>query len=124
MASLDRPDAKAGWERTQAVIDAIRHYNLTKSPSWKDLDALSTRTHVDGLEVDPAGIIFESEDRFRGVLNVYVVLEYASETNDEFQTSDSFLGKFKGHFNKKGYPVIDEIKVDTSPFFEGELKSK
>ena len=111
------PQAERKMDR-KAVIDAVEQYDLTESPAWQDLNTLSARTILDGVEVDPDGVILD-DDQFRGVMNVYVVLRYGS-SKDGFETSDSFLGNFKGHFVQGEGPVIDQVSVDTSPFFEGE----
>ena len=104
--------------RVQAVIDSVQNFELSESSSWSDLDALSNRTYVDQIEVDPAGVIIERGGHFQGMMNVYVLLEYGSSGDDRFETSDSFLGRFKGHFDQKQAAVIDEISVDTSPFYK------
>ncbi len=106
--------------RVQAVIDAVQNFDLTESSSWSDLDALSTHTYVDEIEVDPEGVILEPESRFRGTMSVYVLLKYESEGEDGFETSDGFRGRFNGHFEAEAKPVIDDIEVDTSSFYEGE----
>jgi hypothetical protein len=107
-------------KRTKDVIKAVEDYDLYKSPSWPDLDDLSDDTSVDAVDVDPAGIIFEPKDQFHGLANVYVLLQYREDQQDGFETSDSFLGRFEGHFDTNGTPVIDKISIDTSPFYEGE----
>jgi hypothetical protein len=93
---------------------------LTETSAWNDLDVLSTHTYIDGIEVDPAGIIFENGKKFHGVVNIYVLLEYGPNGSDNFQTSESFLGRFHGHLEPDGKPVVDDVTVDTSPFYEGE----
>jgi hypothetical protein len=106
-------------EKVRAVIDAVREFDLSESAAWSDLDVLSTQTTVDGIEVDPEGVIIENGNRFRGIANVYVALRYGSGP-DSFETSDGFLGTFRGHLEKDGVPVIEEFTVDTAPFFAGE----
>ncbi len=101
----------------QEVIQAVENFELTESQAWGDLDVLSTHTHVDAVEVDPAGVIIEPGDRFRGVANVYLLLQYGSDADDGFQTSEALLGKFKGHFDAAHKPVVEILSVDTSPFY-------
>jgi hypothetical protein len=40
-------------------------------------------------------------------------LQYGSNADDGFETSDTFEGQFEG-----ALPVIDTVTVDTSPFYE------
>lgn len=108
--------------RIRAVMDAVENYELAESAAWSDLDALSTHTYIDGIEIDPEGVILE-DNRFHGVMNVYVLLTYGSDKEDGFETSDAFLGQFEGHFNPEGKAVIDNLTVDTSPFYEGEARN-
>lgn len=102
-----------------AIVDAVEQMDLTGFPeAWNELDILSNRTQIDAIQVDPAGISISGKG-FRGVAPVYVSLEYGAK-QDRFTTSDSFLGKFSGHFDDHGSPIVDEFSVDTSPFFAGE----
>ena len=103
--------------RLPAVMQAIADFDLTQSSAWADLDALSSRTLIDDVEVEPEGIIIEG-DRFRGLMNVYVVLQYGG-SKDSFQTSDAFRALFEGHFSGS-IAEIENVRVDTSPFFAGE----
>lgn len=106
-------------EDRQTIIEALRQYDIKKSPSWSELEKLSHKTDIDGVDVDPAGIILEKE-QFRGVANVYVLLAYDGKKKSGLQTSDSFLGRFRGHFDDQRRPIIDDFSIDTSPFYEGE----
>jgi hypothetical protein len=103
-----------------AVVEAVRKYDPTKTKSWDDVRILSDKTELDGLDLDPAGIILQPGNEFKGIVNIYVVLTYGRKKNDTFMTSDSFLGYFKGHFDKEHRPIIDDLLIDTSPFYEGE----
>lgn len=106
-------------EDSKKIVAAVKQADLKAFDAWSDLEVLSSRTQVDAIRVNPEGISI-SEDGFRGVANVYVVLEYAEGPGKEgFTTSDAFLGKFKGHF-EDGNPVLDQFTVDTSPFYAGE----
>jgi hypothetical protein len=99
-----------------AIVDAVSNAELTEYDAWNDLGALSTRTGVDGIEVDPAGIVVNG-DQFNGLATIYVALQYGSNHDDGFETSDAFEGQFEGHFDGKK-PIIDKITVDTSPFYK------
>ena len=68
---------------------------------WSDLDELSTHTILEGVEVDPEGILIDDDGRFKGVMNVYVTLQYGKDDDEGFTTSDSFLGRFEGHLDGK-----------------------
>jgi hypothetical protein len=104
--------------RVGAIMQAISDYDLTQSGAWKDLDALSTHTYLDDTEVDPEGIVL-FDDGFKGFISIYVLLQYGSNKKEGFQTSDAFRGLFTGHFDGTT-AVIDEVSVDTSPFYAGE----
>jgi hypothetical protein len=90
---------------------------LTDSPYWSELSELSDRTELDGIEVDPVGVTI-TKDGFEGLMNVYVGLEYREASGEALATSDAFTGRFKGHFSKDGKPRIDEVTIDTAPFYE------
>jgi hypothetical protein len=117
---MQAPKTNLKRERQVAdILKAIKAYDLTSSSAWSALDVLSSHTFLDGVEVDPDGIIVKGKD-FRGPISVYVVLKYSEPNEDKFETSDSFMGEFDGHFDEQEKPVIDHVIVDTSPFFEGE----
>jgi hypothetical protein len=104
--------------RVEAIMRAVSEYDLTQSDAWADLDALSTHTYVENLEVDPEGVVID-DDRFKGIMNVYVLLQYGPSNQEGFQTSDAFRAWFDGHFQGQG-AIIDRVKVDISPFYAGE----
>jgi Predicted pPIWI-associating nuclease len=111
------PRTSKDLEKKRAtVVGFIEGQELTDRPAWGDLDILSTHTTLDGIEVDPEGIIFDG-DEFGGVMNVHVTLHYGGHGDDGFTTSDSFPGDFHGRFDK-GKPEVDQISVDTSSFYE------
>jgi hypothetical protein len=99
------------------IAEALKEYDLSSDPVWGELDELSTHTTFDGVEVDPEGVIVDDKGRFKGVMNVYVTLQYDKDSKEGFATSDSFLANFEGHLDGKD-PKIDSVSVDTSPFFE------
>lgn len=110
----------SAYLQTKAIIDVIEAFDLVDSSAWSDLDVLSTHTSIDALEVDPEGVIVEENGHFRGTANVYVFLSYGSNDVDGFETSDSFIARFKGYLDAEGRPIVEDINVDTSPFYEGE----
>ena len=111
-ASSDQRLPKA--KQISAIMDAMSNVELTQYEAWNDLGELSSDTTVDGINIDPAGIVVTG-DRFVGLAAIYVALKY--DAADELETSDSFEGQFEGHFEGTR-PVIDKVTVDTSPFFE------
>ena len=99
-----------------AIVDAVSNARLTEYAAWNDLVVLSSHTEVDGIDVDPAGIIV-SGDKFQGLATIAVALRYDPDGDGGFETSDSFEGQFEGHFEGKK-PVIDMITVNTEPFYQ------
>lgn len=116
----DSPNGADPQRATQvaAVLQAISDFDLTSSEAWTQVASLSPNTLIDDVEVDPEGVIIEG-DRFKGVMSVYVVLQYGGAKKSAFQTSEAFRGQFHGHFNGAS-AVIDTVTVDVSPFFAGE----
>jgi len=100
----------------------MENFDLTTSPAWSDLDELSSQTLLDGVEIDPDGVIVKGQ-KFKGPVSVYVLLQYGSKNDEGFETSDSFMGEFEGHFDENNKPIIDNVRIDTSPFYEGEPDS-
>ncbi len=100
------------------IVRLVEGYDLTGDRVWPELAALSSDTGVEAVEVDPEGIVIDG-NRFQGVMNVYLKLEYAADAQPEeaFTTSDAVLGKFEGHL-KGGKPVLDTVSVETSQFYE------
>lgn len=107
-------------ERVRAVMRTLQNYDVAQSTAWPDLDELSTHTYLDGVEVDPEGIVIEG-NLFKSVVNVYVLLQYGKDNEEGFQTSDAFLARTSGHFEGDDV-VVDSFVIDTSPFFEGEVE--
>ena len=103
-------------QRRDLAAACVRSVDLTSFDAWNSLDVLSSSTVPDSIEVYEDDIKI-SDDKFSGVLNVYVTLEYG-KGEDGFTTSDGFPGKFRGHFDETGQAVIDELTVDTSSFYE------
>lgn len=103
-------------KQINAIVDAMSNAELRRYEAWSDLARLSFETTVDGINVDPAGIIVTG-DKFVGLAAIYVALKYNSGLRRGLETSDTFEGQFEGHFEGKR-PVIDKVTVDTSPFYE------
>ena len=105
--------------RINAIIDAVADKEMHETSAWEDLDALSTQTQVDGVEIPADAIILDRTGGFRGLMTIYVVLNYGPDQGDDgFTETDAFRGFFTGHF-KGDQPVIDDITADTSPFYSG-----
>jgi len=111
------PGQSGESDRLHQIVDAVQDFPLTDSASWPKLSELSDHTVLDGIEVDPAGIAIV-ENRFEGLMNVYVGLEYDKDSGEALVTSDAFTGRFKGHFSKAGKPEIEEVTIDTTPFYQ------
>ena len=101
----------------ERIARVLKEYDLTSDAAWGNLDELSTHTTLEGVDVDPEGILIDERGRFSGVMNVYVTLQYGKDDKEGFSSSDSFLGNFEGHLERSG-PKIDVVAVDTSPFYE------
>ncbi|ATI82822.1 hypothetical protein A6768_24335 [Sphingobium yanoikuyae] len=104
------------------IASYLNEVDPTEFDIWADLDALSTHTTIDDIEIDPAGIVLSGEN-FEGVFNVYVSLQYGTDNEEGFTTSDSFLARFSGHFDEANSPVIDKSEVDTSSFYADDEDS-
>jgi hypothetical protein len=109
-------DMQAAEVRVASIIDAVQDLDLETTEAWRDLDELSSETTVDGIHVDPVGVVLE-DNKFNGLMVVFVALEYDESGDDKgFTTSDSFMGEFEGHFDDDGKAIIDKVTVDTSTF--------
>jgi hypothetical protein len=97
------------------VADAVRGAELTRFAAWQDLDALSTHTHLDGIDIDPESVK-RTGNKITGSVSVYVVLHYGGK-EDEVIVGESFPGKFLAHMKDKKV-IIDDITVDTSGFYQ------
>lgn len=100
------------------IAEAVRGIELSETSAWNDLDILSTHTRVEGINVDPDGVVLDANGNFRGVIDIYVSLQYGSNNEEGFASSDSFLGEFRGHLEAHGKAVIDDVTVNTSDFYE------
>jgi hypothetical protein len=101
--------------KLKAIIDAISQYDLAESQDWGDLEGLSSRTDIDGIEAVPEGI-FETDEGFSAAATVYVNLQYGGG-DDGIATTDSFPAQAEGHFERTDdriTAVIDSFSVDIS----------
>ena len=96
------------------IASAMRQVDIGQFSGWNDLDQLATRVEIQDLEVFESEIVVDG-DTFIGPVNVYVVLHYGNEDGDAFP--DSYPGSFRGHLSD-GKPVIDDVTVDTSSFYQ------
>lgn len=102
------------------IVKAVESLDLTDTGAWNQLDQLATHVSVEGLEVDPESIVFLGHGPrkpFEGALNIYLELRYGANDDEGFTNGTSFWGLFKGHF-ERGSPKVDEVTVDTSPFYQ------
>jgi hypothetical protein len=102
-------------ERRQ-IADSLTEEEIISSKAWSSLDALSSQTILDEIEVLEDEIT-GSRDNAEGIFNLYVVLQYNDKNKEEFTSSDTYPGRFKAHFDKEGNVEFDEIEVDTSSFY-------
>ena len=94
--------------RVHKIVKAVQDLDLTNRTEWQNLVDLSSRTELDAIEVNPAGVMIDG-DQFNGLVNVYVGLYYERNGKDTIATSDAFVGKFQGHF-ETDKPVVDRIE--------------
>ena len=108
--------AKARHDKTLAVIDAVKRYDLHESTSWPELANLSNVTSVDNVSVDPEGVVIEPGGRFNGLANVFVILKYEEPGLETFEMAEGLLGEFKGHFDGDT-ARIDDLKVNAATLY-------
>ncbi len=102
--------------RQRVIIEAVQAQEATETAAWSDLGTLSSNTVVNTVETFPEEIRING-DAFSGPLTWYVTLSYGKDEGDRLNTSESFPGRFEGHF-ENGEPVIDRMTVDVSSFYE------
>lgn len=106
-----------------AIAEAASNVQLTDMSAWIELDALSTHTSVDDVEVDRNGVVLMDDGSFNGVANVYVSLQYGKDTEEGFISSESFLAEFSGYV-EDGSPVIQDMTVNTAGFYDDDSIDK
>ena len=75
-------------ERQRMVAEAVREVDPTTTDAWADLDALSSSTSVDSLEVFEDEILLDDEG-FQGSLLWHVTLVY-HDPEGNLTLTDSF----------------------------------
>lgn len=100
-----------------ALSEALETYDLTESASWSDIDALATHVYIEDLDLDPDSIVQNPDGTFSGAVNVYLTLQYGKDDNEGFRLGESFVGEVKGSLGEDGKARIQELTVDTEPFF-------
>jgi hypothetical protein len=99
------------------VMDAVGSVELNETKAWNNLDILSTHTRIESIEAVPEGIFEVGKSGFTAVATVYVDLEYGDK-DSAFSTRDSFPAEVQGHFDPDGKPVVDNVTVDTSSYYQ------
>lgn len=97
--------------KAREIADAVRNVELTEMDAWNDLDALSSNTRIEAVEVFEDEIRFSGE-AFQGPINVHVTLRYPENVT----FTETFPGRFEGKW-REGRPLIDKVAVDTSSFY-------
>ena len=97
-------------------MQAVADFDVEQSAAWRKLESLATQVFLDDLEVDPAGIVI-TEREFRGVINLYVLLKYGSNTDNGPESAEAFRGIFRGELMPDGLAHVTELDVNVEPFF-------
>ncbi|AWN42504.1 hypothetical protein [Methylobacterium durans] len=113
MSNPDAPNPDAAAV-LRAVAAAVRDIDVSETEAWDDLDALSSNTHVDAVEVFADEIKLRA-DGFEGLVNVHCTLNYGND-KDGLTLSETFPGRFEGTLSPEG-PIIRRLTVDTSGFY-------
>jgi hypothetical protein len=113
MSSSDAPNTDAA-ALIRAVAAAVRDIEVSETEAWDHLNALSSNTHVDAVEVFVDEIKVRA-DSFEGPINVHCTLQYAND-KDGLTLSETFPGRFEGTLSPEG-PVVRRLTVDTSGFY-------
>lgn len=103
-------------EKLVEVIHGRDQHDLAESSGWKELAQLSSETELEDIEVFEDEIIKE-DGRYVVPVNVYVTLNYHDSEGDE-TFHDAFPGSVVVEVDEDGRPVIRDMSVDTSSFFE------
>jgi hypothetical protein len=104
-----------------AEVIADKAPDLTEYSAWDKLDALSSNTEIEAVEVLENQVFIEDND-FAGNCVVYVQLNYG-QGRDMTGMTANFPGRFRGHFedfddDNNNVIIVDDIEVDTSSFYE------
>jgi hypothetical protein len=99
----------------ERVAEAVRDVPIVDFKAWGKLDALSSQTLVDEIEVFEDEI-YRDGTVLKGICNFYVVLNYG-QGDEAISSPESFPGTFEAKLDDNGDPVILDIDVDTSSFY-------
>lgn len=105
-----------GGPRADAVRQALLNASKKPHPVWhrawtKIADAWPGAI-LDDVEVDPAGVFVDRDNRFSGVVNAYVVLSFDA-AGRRVESAEALPGSFEGHF-EKDVAKIDGVQFDTT----------
>ena len=106
-------------DENDLVVDAINSLDqadLDGFSAWQWLADLSSATTFELIDAHPDSIVFKSNGKFEAIATVYITLVYGSR-DDQEKMSDEYIATVRGHFGASG-AEIDEVDVDTTPFFE------
>jgi|GEM_PF-1785935 len=110
-------EAQTAAEKARLIAAAMWDYDITKFRDvWEHLARLSDETELDGVDVNPAGVLIDN-GRFNGLMTVYLVFRFKTDRG-EVVSPEALPGEFQGHFDSEGRPQIDSVSVDDSLFFE------
>lgn len=107
-------------ELPDLLFEAVYSYDMTDDPDWSDLDALSSHTCFEGLEVDAYSSIVQDDDLIAPG-RIYVKLHYGAK-RDGFSFVDSYPVRIfftiSEDENEKKVVIIKKVQVDVSSFYE------
>lgn len=115
MAEQSSPADRAKRERLEQLAQFIEKMDIKGMPDvWNKLKAISNKTEIDKIEVDPVGVTIYDDNKFSGVLSIYLILSL-KDKRDTFVTSNSVSGSFKGHY-VNSQPKIDYVDLNLRAF--------
>jgi hypothetical protein len=98
----------------KSIADALRGIEIANTEAWSELNVLSNRTIIEGIEVFEDEIKIR-ENAFEGLFNAHCQLSYGDGA-DAFTLSETFPGRFEGHILEGGEVDFERVMVDTSGF--------
>ena len=103
--------------RERDIIDAFDKVDISECQAWGDLDALSTHTEFNGLEVNPETVEWLDGKRFKVSVMIHVGPQYGKDAEEGLSTTDGYPGQLVEHLQGDKV-VVDDVSVDTSSFYE------
>jgi hypothetical protein len=103
-----------------AVVEAITKVDYDEffeKSLGDDVRDLSSNTVFDSLDVASGAVFKNPAGGFEASGIAYVTLNYGG-SRDSVSMPDSYPAVIKGEFDENGIPVVTEIHVDTSSFYE------